>query len=696
MSTPTTPPVNPSPAPRLDLVEQLHGRLVADPYRWLEDPADPRAQAWSAGQDELLAAHRVHWPDRAALHERLSRLLSVGAVSAPRWYGERGFFLRRTAEQDHAVLLVIEPDGTERPLIDPGALDPSGATTLDWFYPSWEGTLLAYALSVGGTEEPQLRVLDVATGEVVDGPIGRMRHTHIAWLPGGAAFYYSRFLAPGSVPGDDPKLHRRVYLHRLGTDPDTDPLILGDGSPRGRYFWPSVSRDGRWLTVQENQGTDPRNDVWIADLSASAADAPALRPLQVGVDALTYPYFHGDRVYLRTNRDAPRWRLCTTDPAHLDYAHWTDLVGQDPDAVLNGYEILDGDALEQPVLLVNTTRHAIDELTVHDLESGVELSKVALPGLGSIGPLSVRADRADQVWFSYGDYTSPGTVYRFDARDASVSRWAGPPGAPSAPALTTTQVTYTSPDGTDVRMFVVSAPGRPAGPRPTVLYGYGGFNVSLAPWYSPSAIAWIEAGGVWAVANLRGGGEEGEAWHRAGMLAHKQNVFDDFHAAADWLVDNGVTTPEQLAIFGGSNGGLLVGAALTQRPDRYAAVVCSAPLLDMVRYELFGLGSTWAGEYGSASVAEELDWLLAYSPYHNVHEGTAYPAVLFTVFGSDTRVDPLHARKLAAALQHASTGAPVLLRREGDVGHGAASISRTIDLYADQLAFLAAHTRADG
>lgn len=695
MSTSHTPSAYP-PAARLNLVEEVHGHRIADPYRWLEDAADPAVEDWSRAQDELLAAHRAGWADRAALRARLAQLMAVGAVGTPVWRGGRGFHLRRAPEQDHAVLLVIEPDGTERVLIDPNAVDPSGATTLDFHYPSREGTLLAYALSVGGTEEPLLRVMDVATGEIVDGPIDRMRHTGIAWLPGGQAYYYSRFLAPGSVPGDDHKLHRRVYLHRLGTDPDTDVLIMGGDAPRGRYFWPSVSCDGRWLTVSETQGTDPRNDLWLADLSASPPEVPALHPVQRGVDALTYAEFRGDRVYLQTNRDAPRWRLCVADPADLAYENWRELIPEDPGAVLEDYAVLDGPALETPVLLVATTRHALSELTVHELATGEEVAKVALPGVGSLNGLTAHPEGGHEAWFGYGDYTTPGSVYHFDARFRTATPWAAPPGAVEIGELVTEQVTYTSADGTDVRMFVVSPAGAPTGPRPAVLYGYGGFNISLTPWYSAMAIAWAEAGGVWAVANLRGGGEEGEQWHRDGMLARKQNVFDDFHAAADWLVASGTTTSGQLAIMGGSNGGLLVGAALTQRPTAYAAVVCSAPLLDMIRYELFGLGTTWSGEYGSASDPEQLAWLLSYSPYHHVHEGTDYPAVLFTVFDGDSRVDPLHARKLAAALQHATAGdRPVLLRREGDVGHGNRSVSRSLDLYADELAFLREHTRPD-
>jgi len=335
---------------------------------------------------------------------------------------------------------------------------------------------------------------------------------------------------------------------------------------------------------------------------------------------------------------------------------------------------------------------------VHDLATGERLGQVPLPGLGSVAGLSERPEGGHEAWFGYTDYTTPSAVLRFDARDSSVTTWATAPGSVQVPAVTARQVTYQSKDGTPVRMLVLSGSHRddvPEGPRPAILYGYGGFDISLTPAYSPNVLAWVSAGGVYAVANLRGGSEEGEEWHRAGMLDRKQNVFDDFHAAAETLIRDGWTTPEQLAISGGSNGGLLVGAALTQRPGLYAAVVCSAPLLDMVRYERFGLGQTWNVEYGTASDAEHLGWLLAYSPYHHVVPGTAYPAVLFTVFANDTRVDPVHAYKMCAALQHATSSGqwrPVLLRAEAQVGHGARAVSRMAELAGDTLAFAARHT----
>jgi prolyl oligopeptidase len=366
------------------------------------------------------------------------------------------------------------------------------------------------------------------------------------------------------------------------------------------------------------------------------------------------------------------------------------LLPEDPIAVLNGFAILDGDELERPLMLASWTRHAVSEVSIHDLVTGERLGEVVLPGLGSIGGIIERPEGGHEAWFNYTDYVTASSVQHFDARTGEVSLWATAPGSVDVPQIHSQLVEYPSLDGTTVRMFVLSPTEHADSPRPTILHGYGGFGVPMTPGYSATALAWVEAGGIFVMTNLRGGGEEGEEWHRDGMLANKQNSFDDFHAAADWLIAHGWTTSAQLSINGGSNGGLLVGATLTQRPDLMNAVVCSAPLLDMIRYEKSGLGATWNVEYGSADDPEQFEWLRAYSPYHHVTEGVDYPAVLFTVFGSDTRVDPMHARKMCAALQHATSGErPTLIRIEGDVGHGARSLSRSISLSADTLAFTA-------
>jgi prolyl oligopeptidase len=675
--------------PRGDDADVLHGVTIPDPYRVLEDEENPATVAWKAAQADLFAGHQQRWDAHPALHARLAELLSAGSVGTPVWRGKRSFHTRRTAEQEHVVLLTTDPDGTERTLVDPMAVDPSGATTLDAWQPSKQGDLLAYQLSTGGTEESVLRVMDVATGQDIDGPIDRARYSPVAWLLDGKAFYYVRRLPPDTVPEGEEQYHRRVYLHRLGSDPDSDVEIFGAGLDPTNYYGVSASRDGRWLIVTAAQGTAPRNDLWLADIEASDPAAPDLVPVHVGVDARAYPHVGRDgRLYIWTDLDAPRGRLAVADPTTP--TEWADLIPEDPEAVLDDHAILD--ELDQPVVVAAWTRHAISELTVHDLATGDRIGTLDLPGLGSVGGISERPEGGHEAWFAYTDHTTPVQILHYDAASGTIATWADSPGRVDVPSVHSRQVTYTSEDGTKVRMVIISPTGEPDRPRPTVLYGYGGFSVSLTPAYSAGILAWVEAGNVWAVANLRGGSEEGESWHRAGMRENKQNVFDDFLAAAEFLIENGWTTPDRLGISGGSNGGLLVGAALTQRPELFRAVVCSAPLLDMVRYEQFGLGATWNDEYWTAADPAELQWLLSYSPYHHVRDGVVYPAVLFTVFEGDTRVDTMHARKMCAALQ-AATAAPVdqrpiLLRAEREVGHGARAVSRTVDLAADQLAFL--------
>lgn len=664
---------------------------VPDPYRWLEDPNDPATKDWLVGQARLLETELDILPGREGFKTRITELLRSGSVGAPTWRGERRFFMRRTPEQEHAVLYTVDSGGTERALLDPMALDSTGLTTLDSWQPDKEGRLLAYQVSVGGDEESSLYLMDIAFGDRIEGPIDRCRYSPVAWLPGGEAFYYVRRLPATEVPEGEEQFHRRVYLHRVGTSTEEDVLIFGEGLEKTNYYGVAVSRDGRRLQISASRGTAPRNDLWVADLEASSPSSPDLVVVQQDVDAQTALHFGRDgRLYVFTDRDAPRARVCVTDPSAPRFENWRDLIPQDPEAVLTDFAILDD--LDRPVMLVGWTRHAISEISVHDLATGERVGDVPTPGLGTIGGISERPEGGHEAWFGYTDNTTPPSIQRYDARTGETTLWAASPGAVEVPAVNTEQVTYHSADGSEVHMLVISRPGA-EGPRPTVLYGYGGFGLSMTPGYSASILSWVEAGGTYAIAQLRGGGEQGEEWHRAGMLSHKQNVFDDLHAAAEHLIATGVTTPSQLAISGGSNGGLLVGAALTQRPELYAAVVCSAPLLDMIRYELFGLGATWNVEYGSAEKPDEFAWLHSYSPYHRVREGERYPATLFTVFESDTRVHPLHAWKMCAALQHAqASDRPILLRNEMEAGHGARSVSKTIELAADQLTFLAHHT----
>ncbi|MER6349384.1 prolyl oligopeptidase family serine peptidase [Streptomyces sp. NPDC001595] len=688
-------------AERQDVVEELHGLRVPDPYRGLEDAEAPSTVRWSAEQQALYEAERATWPGLERWRAEVAALNAVDRARSPEVRGGRVFWLRQDAGQEHPVLVVADAgtDTAERVLVDPGALDPSGRTVLDAWEPSLEGELLAFQLSRNGTEDSLLRVIDVTTGEIVDGPVDRVRRSSVAWLPGGAAFYYVRHLDPRLHPGEE-RYHRRVRLHRVGTAPETDAVVFGEGRDKTQFYSVSVTADGRWLGVTATLGTGRGTDLYLADLWAGPLDRPLLRPVQEGMTAATR--LHAvpgtgprDWVWLRTDRDAARGRVVACRPAelHLGADAWREVVPERPGAVLTHLVVLSGPELKHPLGLAAWTRDTVAEVTVHDLVEGRQVGTVPLPGTGAVGDFTAGPPGSHEAFFAYTDFVTPPRVLRFDARTGRVTRWErDAPDAAAVGGAITRQISFPSRDGTTVRMFVISPTGRPDVPRPTLLTGYGGFGRTMSPRYRAQVLAWVRAGGVFAWAGLRGGGEEGEAWHRAGSGRHKQNTFDDFAAAADRLIAAGWAEPGRLAIMGGSNGGLLVGAALTQQPEKYAAVVCMSPLLDMVRYELSGLGPSWTPEYGSARDPELLPTLFGYSPYHRVVPGTAYPAVLLSAADGDTRTDPLHARKMCAALQHASTGpGPVLLRLERGVGHADRSASRAEALQAECLAFLASH-----
>lgn len=689
-------------AARQDVVQELHGQSFPDPYRCLEDADDPQVLRWSAEQDALYQAERATWPDLDRWKAEVAALTATDRVLTPKVRGRRTFWLRQSADREHPVLLVGEgEEGTageaRRVLLDPCVLDPNGRTVLDAWEPSLEGDLLAYQVSRDGTEDSLLWVVDVATGLAVDGPIDRVRSSSIAWLPGGEMFYYVRCLDPRLHAGEE-RYHRRVHLHPVGSECDTDALVFGDGRDKTQFYSVNVTADGRWLAITATTGTGRGTDLYLADLSTGPPERPRLRPVQEGMRARTRPHIAPgtgphDAMCLRTDLGTPQGRVVAYRPAGVA-GTWHEVITERPDAVLTDLAVLTGPELEHPIGLVAWTLHAAAEVTVHDLADGREMGTIPLPGIGSVGAFSARPQGGHEAWFAYTDFTTPPYVLHYDARTGEVTPWR-PDGLASGIGgcgVASRQAAFSSWDGTTVRMFVISAAGRPDVPRPTLLTGYGGFAASMSPRYTPQVLAWVRAGGVFAWACLRGGGEEGEEWHRGGSGEHKQNTFDDFDAAADHLIAAGWTSPGQLAIMGGSNGGLLVGAALTQHPEKYAAVACMSPLLDMVRYELSGPGPSWVPEYGSAGEPTQFRTLLSYSPYHRVTPGTAYPAVLFTASDGDTRTDPLHARKMCAALQHASSGAgPVLLRLERGVGHGSRATSRAVALQAECLAFLAGH-----
>ena len=643
--------------------EVLHGERIVDPYRWLEDAADPEVQAWTAAQNAHTDRVLGGLPQRAYFERRLRELLAdEELVTMPVLRGDRVFFLRRRSGENQPALWVRSLEGGEEAvLVDPNRLRADGTVALDWWYPSPDGRLVAYGLSEDGTEESVLHVLRVDTGEPEPDRIPRTRHCSLAWLPDGSGFYYTRHPQPGTVPPGEEFYHRRVYFHRLGDDPASDPMVFGAGRPARELPRVVISDDGRYVMVLANQGWRS-TEVFLLDRQDPER---GWSPLLTGYDAHFTGYVLGGKAYLLTDWQAPRGRIVAVDPADPRPDAWQEIVPESETRVLRDF-VPAGEGL-----LVMALVDAASRLYLVPRQGGA-LREVDLPGLGTVTHLS-GSPGAGTALACFESFALAPRILRIDPASGSASLWLASRSAVAPDAVAVERTFATSRDGTQVPVFVLRArPAGGAGPRPALLTGYGGFNVARTPQYQPFIIPWLEAGGVWALAILRGGGEYGEEWHRAGMLGNKQNVFDDFIAAAEHLIATGITEPARLAILGRSNGGLLVGAALTQRPELFRAVVCGVPLLDMLRYHRFLIGAQWISEYGSPDDPEHFRWLRAYSPYHNVREGTAYPAVYLFAAAADIRVDPLHARKMAALLQAASSsGLPVLLRVEERVGHGA-------------------------
>ena len=668
------------PTHTVDAVEVMHGETIPDPYRWLENGDDPDTREWTERQNALTESYLARVPARARIRRRLDDLLAIGAISVPTPAHGRYFYQRRDGRQNQPVLYVRDgADGQDRALVDPNALDPAGTTALDWYFPSDDGRLLAYGLSENGSEQSVLHLLDVERGAVLPDRILRTRAADLAWLPDASGFYYTRYPASGEVPEGEEHYHRAIYFHALGADPTADPLVH---RPARKEYWPSVSvsPDGRWLLVGVARTFD-QTDLYLGDRRAGLA--PPLVPVAENLPASFDGEVAHDRLFLRTNLDAPTYRLYEVSPERPERGHWRELVPPRPDAVLEGVRVL------RHRLALSYLERASSRLRLTDLDGSLR-HEVALPTLGSLFGVSGEWD-GEETFFGFSSYTVPPTVYRIDLARDEQTLWRRVEADVDSERFEVRQVQVPSRDGTPVSMFLVHPRGLlRTGEAPVYLTGYGGFNISMTPAFSRSLLLWLEQGGVVAIPNIRGGGEYGEAWHQGGMLGRKQNSFDDFVAAAEWLVREGYTRPSRLAAAGGSNGGLLMGAVLTQRPDLFGAVVVQVPLLDMLRYHRFLIARLWIPEYGSPDEPAEFAWLRAYSPYHHVRPGTAYPAVLLATAESDTRVDPMHARKMAARLQAAtSSGRPVLLRLEARAGHGAGKpLSKVLDELTDTWTFV--------
>ncbi|MGW8955592.1 prolyl oligopeptidase family serine peptidase [Streptomyces sp. NPDC055709] len=677
------------PARRVECVDVLHDRRVSDPYRWLEAGDSQECRRWLDAQEELFTSRASSWPMRSFFRELLWGLTNAGTtgpVTPPVERGARQFFLRRGTDQELPVLMCAEGDAPGRVLLDPVAVDPSGVTTLELWRPSWTGQLVAYQLSVKGSEEPEMHVLNVGSGHEVEGPLLPGRPSPVAWLPDDSGFYY--------VAGSATSVSRQVRLHRLGTTAHYDVTVF---ETPFRQLSVTISPDGKWLSISCAPGVQVGNAVHLADLDQSSLDTPVLRLVHDGIHNGTHALLKfgpPGLIYAITDSGAPGGKVCTVTPSRSPSDAWPSLITMEPGHVLSGCVALTEPEDGQIRYLVTSTAEGSTRLSLHEAD-GELLSIVPTP---SNGPATLTnltaAPGADHAWFLHTDFLHAPVAHRFALTDRKTLPHPAVQDKqhPGAEAVVR-QVTYTSDDGTEIGMYLVLPSREGPDTRPAILTAYGGFGASAAPSYNPSTVAWVKAGGIYAIASIRGGGEKGAAWHAAGSGPNKPNAFNDFSAAARWLIDQGWTTPAQLAIRGTSHSGLTVAAAITRDPTQYAAAICSDALTDMIRYPQFGLGTWWLKEFGDPNNQEDVDTLLNYSPYHNVTPDTPYPAILLTSPRHDPRVGEQHIKKFTAALQHATTSAnPILLRTEDNVGHGERAASLLINLQTDTLAFCAAYT----
>lgn len=661
-------------------VDEYHGVKVADPYRWLEEATDPEVRAWVDAQNEVTRGFVDTIPERRAIHARLRQAVDYERMLGAIRRGRSVFYTRNEGLQDQAVLWV-QPDGeSPRVLLDPNALSADGTVALSNWSASRDGRLLAYALSSGGSDWVEWRVRDVATGHDLPDLVRWSKFSGAGWTPDGAGFYYSAYDAPdhAETRHQDKNTGQKLYFHRLGEPQEADRLIYARPDEPDWFVGGGPTGDGRWLIVYLSDRTTTNNRVYVQDLTAPGSE---VEPLFDANDA-RYAVIGNDEsaFYVETNRDAPLGKIVRIERASHD--RWTEVV---PEAG----EAIQGAALFGDRLYVAYMSHATSVVRVYTT-MGERQPDVRLPGLGAVGGLGGDRDAAE-TFLSYTDFLTPPTILRMDTGAGAVETYFAPSTSFDATAYEVRQVFFSSKDGAQVPMFVVHRKGLALdGNNPALLYGYGGFNIPLLPGFSAMIAVWLEMGGVYAVANLRGGGEYGKAWHDAGRKLNKQNVFDDFASAAEWLIEQGYTRKQRLAIRGGSNGGLLVGASITQRPDLFAAGLAAVGVMDMLRFNKFTIGYAWEADYGSPEIEEEFRALYAYSPLHNVRPGTQYPPMLITTADTDDRVVPAHSYKFAAAMQAAQAGdAPILLRVETSAGHGAGNaLSKTTEETSDLWAFL--------
>ena len=673
-------------ARKSDVVDDYHGTRVPDPYRWLEDPDSPESRAWIEAQNRLTAAYLAEIPARATIRQRLTKLWNYPKYGAPFRKAGRYFFLKNDGLQNQSVLYKqASLEATPETLLDPNILSEDGTVALSTLAVADNGRLLAYGTAASGSDWEEFRVRDVVTARDLSDHLKWIKFSGASWTKDGAGFFYSRYPEPTDKALTDVNRFQRLYYHRLGTDQAQDVLVYERPDQPDWGMNGEVTDDGRYAVLTVWLGTDRRNRVYYRDLKDPRhprITGEVVRLLDDFDASYAFVGNDGPVFYFLTDLDAPRKRVIAIDTRHPERGRWRELIPQ-------GQDVLEGVQIIHDTFVANYMHDASSRLRLFALD-GRMLKDLELPTLGSIGSISGER-KDDEMFYAFTSFLYPTTIFRYDFKSGATSVFKAPTIDFDPSRYETKQVFYTSKDGTRVPMFITYKKGLTLdGSNPTYLYGYGGFNISLTPSFSVAMLVWLEMGGVYAVPNLRGGGEYGEEWHQGGMHEKKQNVFDDFIAAAEYLIAQGYTSPAKLAIAGGSNGGLLVGAAMTQRPELFGAALPAVGVMDMLRFHKFTIGWAWVTDYGSADSAAQFPYLYKYSPLHNIRAGTRYPATLVTTADHDDRVVPGHSFKFTATLQAAQAGPqPVLIEIETKAGHGAGKpTSKVIEEQADRIAFL--------
>jgi prolyl oligopeptidase len=669
------------PARKSDQTDNYHGVKVADPYRWLEDLDSPETREWVEAENKLTFGFLESIPARTAIKDRLTKLWNYEKYGIPFKEGHRYFYTRNSGLQNQAVLYTVTAlDAEPQMVLDPNTLSADGTVAVSGLQVSPDGKLLAYSLSASGSDWQEWKVRDVETSKDLSDHLQWVKFSGVSWSRDGKGFFYSRYDEPKADALKATNYFQKVYYHKLRTPQSEDVLVYERPDQKDWLFGGLVTDDGNYLIITIYQGTDVKSRVYYKDLKAK--EAPVVKLLDDFDAAYSFVGNEGSRLWFQTDLQAPRGKVIEVDVNKPARGNWKVVVPE-------GKETLQATTFVNNKFVANYLKDAYTQVKVYDT-AGKLVNEVAFPGIGSAEGFGGKATDKE-TFYSFTGFTTPNTIYRYDMTTGKSTVFRQPKVDFNPAVYETKQVFYTSKDGTKVPMFITHKKGlKLDGNNPTYLYGYGGFNVSLSPAFSVGNLVWMEMGGVYAQPNLRGGGEYGEEWHQQGMKLKKQNVFDDFITAAQWLIDNKYTSTPKLAIGGGSNGGLLVGAALTQRPDLFGATLPQVGVMDMLRFQKFTIGWAWVSDYGSSDNAEDFKALYAYSPLHNIKPGTSYPPTMITTADHDDRVWPGHSFKFAAALQAAQAGsAPVLIRIETKAGHGAGKpTTKVIEDIADRWAFL--------